>query len=455
VVVGTIRIKNTMNKNVVTYKVMSLILTLFVSLTSYAQVKSNITDIRISPSEDNTRIVVDFSKETSFSYFNLQSPERLVVDFKDTSSKFNFSKVDNNSSLIKKIRYSKPKLASDMRMVIELNKGITAQLFSLEPSADFGHRVVIDLNDPNPAPVVTNTAAPKRDKDIIIVIDAGHGGVDPGSIGPKGTYEKNITLSISKMLEKRINEEPGMRAIMTRTGDYYISPNDRPDFATKENADLLVSIHADAFTTPQPRGGSVWVLSKGRADSELGRLLERTERDSELLGSAADVIGDRDTERYFAETIFNMSMDLSRASSYDISNKIIKEMKKVTRMHKKIPQSASLAVLTAPETPSILVEVGFISNPQEEKNLNWRAYRQKLADSLFKSIQLFFKNAPPEGTLWAQERDDQPRKHKVKSGESLSVLAKRYNVELDSLRAANNLKSDLVRIGQTLTIPAY
>jgi N-acetylmuramoyl-L-alanine amidase len=455
VVVGTIRIKNTMNKNLIAYKVVSLILTLFVSLTSYAQAKSNITDIRISPSDDNTRVVVDISKQTSFSYFNLQSPERLVVDFKDTSSKFNFSKVDNSSSLIKKIRYSKSKLASDMRMVIELNRHITAQLFSLEPSADFGYRVVIDLNDPSPAPAVTNMAAPKRDKDIIIVIDAGHGGVDPGSIGPEGTYEKNITLSISKMLEKLINQEPGLRAIMTRTGDYYISPNARPDFATKGNADLLVSIHADAFTTPQPRGGSVWVLSKGRADSELGRLLERTERNSELLGSAADVIGDRETERYFAETIFNMSMDLSRASSYDISNKVIKEMKKVTRMHKKIPQSASLAVLTAPETPSILVEVGFISNPQEEKNLNWRAYRQQLADSLFKSIQLFFKNAPPEGTLWAQERDDQPRKHKVKSGESLSVLAKRYNVELDSLRAVNNINGDLVRIGQTLTIPAY
>jgi N-acetylmuramoyl-L-alanine amidase len=455
VAVGTIRIKNTMNKNVAAYKLVSLILTLFVSLISYAQAKSNITDIRVSPSEDTTRIVVDISKQTSYSYFTLQSPERLVVDFKDTSREFNFSKVDNSSNLIKKIRYSKAKLASDMRMVIELNKDVNAQLFALEPSADFGHRIVIDLKDLNPAPVVTNTVAPKRDKDIIIVIDAGHGGVDPGSIGPKGTYEKNITLSISKMLEKRINEEPGLRAIMTRTGDYYISPNDRPDFASKENADLLVSIHADAFTTPQPRGGSVWVLSKGRADSELGRLLERTERNSELLGSAADIIGDRDTERYFAETIFNMSMDLSRASSYDISNKVIKEMKKVTRMHKKIPQSASLAVLTAPETPSILVEVGFISNPQEEKNLNWRAYRQQLADSLFKSIQLFFKNAPPEGTLWAQERDDQPRKHKVKSGESLSVLAKRYNVDLDSLRTANNIKGDLVRIGQTLTIPAY
>lgn len=442
-----------MNKNVVAYKVVSSILALFVSLTAYAQAQSNITDIRISPSNDNTRIVVDISQQTSFSYFNLKSPRRLVVDLKDTDRKFNFSKVENSSDLIKKIRYSTPKLASDMRMVIELNKDINAQLFSLEPNADFGYRIVIDLKDPNPATVVTSTAAPKRDKDIIIVIDAGHGGVDPGSIGPKGTYEKNITLSISKMLEKRINEEPGLRAVMTRHGDYYISPNDRPDFATKENADLLVSIHADAFTTPQPRGGSVWVLSKGRADSELGRLLERTERNSELLGSAADVIGDRDTERYFAETIFNMSMDLSRASSYDISNKVIKEMRKVTRMHKKVPQSASLAVLTAPETPSILVEVGFISNPQEEKNLNWRAYRQQLADSLFKSIQLFFRNAPPEGTLWAQERDSQPRKHRVKSGESLSLLAQRYNVDLHSLREVNNIKGDLVRIGQTLTIP--
>lgn len=444
-----------MNKNVVACKVVSIILALCVSFTSYALAQAKISDIRISPSNDTTRVVVDVSAQTRFTFFHLQSPERLVVDFHNTNRNFDFGGIDNGSSLIKKIRHSTPKIKTDMRMVIELNKSVESLLFSLEPSADFGHRIVIDLKDLNPDPVVTSTAAPKRDKDIVIVIDAGHGGVDPGSIGPKGTYEKNITLSISKMLEKRINEEPGLRAVMTRKGDYYISPNDRPDFATKENADLLVSIHADAFTTPQPRGGSVWVLSKGRADSELGRLLERTERSSELLGSAADVIGDRDTERYFAETIFNMSMDLSRASSYDISNKVIKEMKKVTKMHKRVPQSASLAVLTAPETPSILVEVGFISNPQEEKNLNWRAYRQQLADSLFKSIKLFFRNAPPEGTLWAQERDNEPRKHKVSSGESLSLVAQRYNVDVDRLREANNIKGDLVRIGQVLTIPSY
>ena len=143
-IVGTIRIKNTMNKNVVACKVVSLILAIFVSLTTYAQAQSNVSDIRVSPSNDNTRVVVDLSEQTSFSYFNLRSPERLVVDFKNTNRKFNFSNVDNSSSLIKKMRHSSPKLASDMRMVIELSKTVNAELFSLEPSADFGHRIVID-----------------------------------------------------------------------------------------------------------------------------------------------------------------------------------------------------------------------------------------------------------------------------------------------------------------------
>jgi N-acetylmuramoyl-L-alanine amidase len=302
----------------------------------------------------------------------------------------------------------------------------------------------------NPA---VNATAPIRDKDIIIVIDAGHGGVDPGSIGPSGTYEKNITLSISKMLAKRINAQAGFRAVLTRESDYYISPNERPRIAVRENADLMVSIHADAFTTPQPRGGSVWVLSKGRADSELGRLLEQTERSSELLGPAADVIEDRDTERYFAETILNMSMDLFRAHSYELSNEMIKDMKGVTKMHKKTPQSASLAVLTAPETPSVLVEVGFISNPEEEKNLNWAKHRERLAEALFVSIKRYFRKTPPDGTLWAQQKYAEPIKHTVSRGESLSILAQRYGVSVRELKAQNNLKSDLVRIGQVLAIP--
>jgi N-acetylmuramoyl-L-alanine amidase len=301
-----------------------------------------------------------------------------------------------------------------------------------------------------------NSSVPKRDKDIVIVIDPGHGGVDPGSIGPAGTYEKNITLSISKMLASRLNAEPGLRAVLTRESDYYISPNDRPKIAVREKADLMVSIHADAFTTPQPRGGSVWVLSKGRADSELGRLLEQTERSSELLGPAADVIDDRDTERYFAETILNMSMDLFRALSYELSNEIIKDMKDVTKMHKKTPQSASLAVLTAPETPSVLVEVGFISNPQEEKNLNWAKHRQRLAESLASSIKRYFKNTPPDGTTWAYEKyglPATPNTHTVLRSETLFTLSKRYGVTVEDFKRVNNLSSNALSVGQVLVIP--
>lgn len=431
--------------------------------------QANVIDLRFSDTSDLARIVLEFDAEPTFTYFSLSNPHRVVVDMQSVNKSFDLTALGLKGNKVEKIRHSTPKTKNDSRIVIETNKKLNPRLFILGPndsgSEQLGHRLVIELVDPDPAPMsalpsasasgntAVNATAPNRDKDIIIVIDPGHGGVDPGSIGPAGTYEKNITLSISKMLAKRIDSQEGFRAVLTREGDYYISPNARPRIAVKENADLLVSIHADAFTTPQPRGGSVWVLSKGRADSELGRLLEQTERSSELLGPAADVIEDRDTERYFAETILNMSMDLFRAHSYELSNEMIKDMKGVTKMHKRSPQSASLAVLTAPETPSVLVEVGFISNPEEEKNLNWAKHRERLAESLFVSIKRYFRKTPPAGTFWAQQKYAEPIKHTVTSGQSLSILAQRYGVSVRELKAENNLKSDLVRIGQVLVIP--
>ena len=315
---------------------------------------------------------------------------------------------------------------------------------------------MVDLVDTAPTGepgVVLDMNQSSRDRDIIVAIDAGHGGKDPGSIGPAGSFEKNITLSIAKMLESRINAETGMRAVMTRSGDYYISPNGRPEVARKHKADLLISIHADAFSQPQPRGASVWVLSMRRADSELGRWLEKSERHSELLGGAAEVISDNASERYLAETILGLSMDHSMSTSYDLSKKVISELKGITRLHKRAPQAASFAVLTAPDIPSILVEVGFISNPQEEKNLNWSKYRQQLADALLAATKRYFQQTPPDGTLWASIKSE-TRTHKVRSGESLSLLAQRYNVKVSSIKAANNLNSDMVRIGQVLTIPS-
>ncbi len=431
-------------------------------MASFNAQADRIEEVRFAQVDDTSRLVLELSKPPQFTYFTLTNPHRLVIDLQGVDNSYSFKNLQLNSpsagaaSNISKVRHSTPKTKSDTRLVIETRKKLEPNIFTLDAADGFAHRLVIELIDPNytaPAQVV-NSSQPNRDKDIIIVIDPGHGGVDPGSVGPAGTYEKHITLSIAKMLASRVNAEPGLKAILTRNGDYYISPNDRPKLAAKNNADLLISIHADAFTTPQPRGGSVWVLSKGRADSELGRLLEQTERSSELLGPAADVIEDRDTERYFAETILNMSMDLFRSSSYELSNKVIDEMKEVTKMHKRTPQSASFAVLTAPEMPSILVEVGFISNPQEEKNLNWKEFRERLADAMFESIKSFFKKTPPDGTLWAQWKQSAPQQHRVASGESLSLLAQRYGVTVSSIKSENNLRSDLVRVGQVLTIPS-
>lgn len=424
-----------------------------------------IGSVRVAPAADRTRVVVDLSADTAFTYFSLHNPERLVIDLQNTSDDQDLSVQGDTGSLVRRVRYSTPKNSQSARLVIDLTRQADPNLFTIAPSGGYGHRLVIDLNDSQPgtatASAAGNTAetvrmdsaSNQRDRDIIVAIDAGHGGNDPGSIGPSGTYEKHITLSIARKLAALFDAEPGMRSVLVRDGDYYIYPTKRPEIARKKKADLLISIHADAFSQPEPRGGSVWVLSMRRADSELGRWLEKTEQHSELLGGAAEVISDNASERYLAETIIGLSMDHSMSASYDLSKKVIGEMKQVTRLHKRSPQAASFAVLTAPDIPSILVEVGFISNPQEEKNLLWETYRERLARSMFNATKSYFKQVPPDGTLWASQRD-RNRTHRVQSGESLSLLAQRYNVKVSSIKEANNLRNDVVRIGQVLTIPS-
>ncbi|WP_339719408.1 N-acetylmuramoyl-L-alanine amidase [uncultured Paraglaciecola sp.] len=438
------------------FKKLNLLLISFIlmafSTASFA--KNTIEGLRIWPSPNTTRLVFDLEKTPNYTYFTLKNPQRLVIDIENTPKTFDFSKVLNDSKLVKKVRYSTAKDPQSVRVVIELSKPLEKNIFALPPTAPYGDRLVIDLNDPDSAaPQIVLNSKSTTDRDIIIVIDAGHGGEDPGSIGRAGSYEKNVTLGIAKRLELLIAKEKGMKPIMTRTGDYYISPNKRPQIARKHKADMFVSIHADAFTTPQPSGASVWVLSMKRANTELGRWMERTERHSELLGGAAEIIQDTANERYLAEAFLDMSMDYSLTTSYDVSRDMIKHLSKVTKLHKKIPQAASLAVLTSPDIPSILVETGFISNPQEEKNLNWSDYRQRLAQSVFNGLKQHFKGSPPDGSLWAKWKQEK-RTHRVRSGESLSLLAQRYNVRISTLKKANNLNTDVVRIGQVLTIPS-
>ena len=438
------------------FKQLNILLISF-SLMSFSTVsfaKNTIEGLRIWPSPDTTRLVFDLSDTPEYTYFTLKNPQRLVIDIENTPNNFDFSTIVNESKLVKKVRYSTAKNSQSVRVVVELNKKLEKNIFALPPTAPYGNRLVIDLNEPDSsAPQIVLNSKSTTDRDIVIVIDAGHGGEDPGSVGPSGSYEKNITLGIAKRLESLISKEKGMKAVMTRTGDYYISPNKRPQLAREHKADMFVSIHADAFTTPHPRGASVWVLSMKRANTELGRWLERTERHSELLGGAAEIIQDTANERYLAQALLDMSMDHSLTTSYNVSRDMIKHLSKVTKLHKKTPQAASLAVLTSPDIPSILVETGFISNPQEEKNLNWSQYRQRLAQSVFNGLKQHFTSSPPDGSLWAKWKQEK-RTHRVRSGESLSLLAQRYNVQISTLKKANNLNTDVVRIGQVLMIPS-
>lgn len=408
---------------------------------------NSLDGIRVWPAPENTRIVFDLKKKAEYSYFILSSPNRLVIDFKNLKNTVALKRLAENDPRIKRFRTSKSKHKGGVRLVLELAKSYQLTVFPLAPAGQYGNRLVIDLYDKKKAKVANK---PKNNLgDIVIGIDAGHGGEDPGSIGSKGTYEKRVTLAIAKKLQKLINKEKGMKAVMIRTGDYYVDLNRRTKLARQKQVDFLVSIHADAFRTSKPNGASVWVVTKQRADSEMARWLLNREKNSELLGGGGGFIKNT-ADNDLALTLADMGKEHTLGVSFGVASNVIKQLKKVTKLHKKTPQNASFAVLKASDIPSILVETGFISNRNEEKNLTWGKHQKKLANAIHKGVRSYFMTHPLEGSYFASIGY---KKHRVTSGESLSVLAKRYNISVAKLKSVNNLKSNTVRIGQTLKIP--
>lgn len=423
------------------------VLTLLFSVGTLAA--NQLDGVRIWAAPESTRVVFDLTAKPNYTHSTLVGPDRLVLDLSDTQSRVALDKIANNSKLVKRVRLSKPPAKGILRLVIDLNRPVNANLFSLPPTAPYGNRLVVDLEEKS-TESKTIVAPPSSLRDIIVAIDAGHGGDDPGSIGPSGLYEKKIAFEIAKRVQAKIDATPGMKAVLTRTGDYYIHPNKRSELARKHRADLLVSIHADAFTSPNPRGASVWVLSMRRANSEIGRWLEQKEKHSELLGGAGEIIQNADNEQYLAMTLLDMSMDRSMAISHSIAGDVLKELGKVTVLHKNLPESASLAALKSPDIPSILVETGFISNPKEESLLKSGAHQERLAKAIHTGVLRYFETNPPSDSLIASRSNGQ---HKVSRGESLSVIAAQYGISVTSLKQANNLKSDTLRVGQKLVIP--
>ena len=320
-------------------------------------------------------------------------------------------------------------------------------------------------DEPDDSPDTSKAVLPNSGGPFIVAIDAGHGGKDPGAIGPGHTYEKTVTLGIARKLESLINNQPGMHAIMTRSRDNFVELDERSAIARRKNARLLISIHADSGPSNTVRGASVWILSAKRVGKEMDKLLDQQSKHTELLGGAGKVIAETEPNPYLAQTILDLSWDNSRSEGYDIGRRVLRRIGDVASLHKKRPEHASLAVLKAPDIPSLLIETGFISNSQEERLLASADYQSKLANAIFSGVRDYYGHNLPSGggTLVyssskksgtsASAAESDSHKHVVKTGESLSGLAEQYRVSKKALRNRNNLKSDNLLIGQVIIIP--
>ena len=410
-----------------------------------------VDNVRVWAAPDSTRVVFDVSGPVKHKLFSLNKPHRAVIDLKNATLKKNTTQPKALDKYLKGIR-SGARNKNDLRIVLDLKKQIKYKIFQLQPNKHYGHRLVIDLFDTEirqvkkEAPrkeIKKDTQRPTKLRDVIIAIDAGHGGDDPGAIGPSGTYEKDVVLKLAKNLAKDINKERGMRAVLIRKGDYYIKLRNRIVKAREHRADLFISIHADAFRDPKVRGSSVYVLSKKGASSEAAKWLAEKENSSDLVGGVS--LDDKDD--LVASVLLDLSQTASLEASIDVSTHIIKGLRKVGKVHKRNVQSAPFAVLKSPDIPSILIETGFISNPAEEKKLADSKYRKKMSNAIFHGIKGYFRDFAPEGTLISL------RKHIIERGETLSTIAQQYRVSPNMLKKYNSLKGDFVRAGQTIIIP--
>jgi len=423
---------------------LSLVMILLPNILVAAEVRG----LRMWPAPDNTRLVFDLSAPAEHSLFTLRNPNRIVIDLKNTKVSGALPSATYNESRIKGLRYAK-RGDNGVRVVLDLNNAVKPKSFVLKPHGSYGHRLVVDLFDAEKSKNVTIAKKyvykPKKHaRDLIIAIDAGHGGEDPGAIGQRGTREKDVVLKIAKELEKLIKRERGMKPLMVRTGDYYIGLKERVKKAQIAQADLFISIHADAFKNGKARGTSVFILSERGASSDLASYLADSENSADLNGGVSST-NDSLLNLVLADMVKNSTLE----DSHQIASKVLSGLKGVNRLHKKTVEQAGFRVLKAGR-PAILVETAFISNRSEERKLRTKKHQRALAKAIFKGTRAYFRSNPIPGTLLAV-RD---RKHRITRGETLSGIAKQYQISMATIRVANNLRSDNLRTGKMLTIPA-
>ena len=402
---------------------------------------------------DQTQLVIDADAPIEHKIFPVSAPDRLIIDIPEGRVTGKLPLAEPEDRLVKGVR-SGVLANGQLRIVIDLKQGVRAKSFVLEPNERYGHRLVVDMAPKaiarpaaGSAPATAKPAGHGR-RDLIVAIDAGHGGEDPGAIGVNGTPEKDITLAIARKLANLINRETGMRAHLVRDGDYYLGLYKRIELGRQYDADLFVSIHADANQQDQDASGSsVFVLSKDGATSTQAKWLADKENNADRIGGVNAV--DK------APELSKLLWEMSKSGTLEFSNlaaqAVLANLSQVGVVHHGKVQKAGFAVLKAPDIPSMLVETAFITNPEEEKRLNSPDYQAKLAGALMAGIKEYFANHPPPGTRWASKGGG--RQHVIGKGDTLGRIAKQYAVSVSSLRSLNRLEDGSLRVGQVLIIP--
>lgn len=474
---------------------------------------ATVKNVRIWRAEESTRIVFDLDSSVKYDLVLASNPNRIILDLSSSKLKASVKKLPLSGTPIEIIRSSVVN-NTDLRFVFDLKSKVSPKSFVLKKTESYDDRLVLDLFDvvtsntetkaatanSEPANIEavmggntsTTATAPSvqempvnHGRTILIAVDAGHGGADSGALGPKNMREKDVTLAIAKELVNLINAQPGYGARLTRSGDYFVELQKRRDLARDMKADLFISVHADSFTDSSAYGASVFALSRKGATSEMARFLAQRENDSDLIGRVGGVsLEDKDPQ--LAGVLVDLSMTATVNSSLQVGGNVLNAISAIAPLHAKHVEQAGFVVLKSPDVPSILVETGFISNTNEAKKLSSQEYREKMAQAIFKGVRQYFaqhppavvsssssvaESAPAEKKLPVRKAVEKvektekklsptpaktmgERKHTVIVGDTLTDIAAQYKVSAAKIRKANNMKTDVVKLGQTLKIPA-
>lgn len=447
-----------------------LLLSVVLLMVSGLAMADAVTGIRVSHDAQSARLVFDLNAKPDYRIFTLANPHRLVIDIKNFRQQQKLTIPSLINTPVQAVRYAAYDQKT-LRIVLDLAHKVQYESQTLGPNKSYPHRLVIDLSftanqaqqpliaaqekaeqqtesvstasseaSAEAKAVKNNKVLPRRD--IVIAIDPGHGGKDSGAIGSKGTKEKDIVLAISKRLARLVDQEPGMRSYMTRDNDTFITLRQRIRRARENGADMFISIHADAFHKRSARGSSVYVLSERGASSEAAQILADRENSSDLAGG----ISLEDKDEMLASVLLDLSQDASLEASLEVGNTVLSGLKRVGHVHKKQVESAAFVVLKSPDIPSILVETAFISNPEEEQKLRNTNHQAKLAQAMMVGIRNYFQRNPLPGT-------HVPQQHIVSAGDTLSMIAQRYQVSMADIRSVNKLSSTTLHVGDVLKIP--